>query len=242
MEISLSQAILLAKEGRKLEAGWILEEILRLDTSNELAWLWYADCAETIDERVKILQSCLRYNPLAERARTGLQILEKAGSSSDTLSMQPDLQLPVTGQEAGQELSMAFQIPVIEDQDDFKDQAIPYPSDESPAEAQDGWELSEGGAVFTVSPETITEDEFDEIASRTEAYLNTRPELNRRRSTRAKVQDDWNDLVISTADWTPVQTEVEPSSSSRGVKTLLMALVLVAVLVILATAILLQML
>lgn len=71
----LQEAIVLAREGRKAEARWLLERVLRDDRENETAWLWYADCVETYDERLAALESCLRANPNALRARAGLRLL-----------------------------------------------------------------------------------------------------------------------------------------------------------------------
>lgn len=79
IESMLLEAVQLAREGRTVEARWLVQEVLRRDRSNETAWLLMADCAETREESIMALESCLRHVPNAPRARVGLDILRSEG-------------------------------------------------------------------------------------------------------------------------------------------------------------------
>jgi hypothetical protein len=46
------QALVLARSGQKAEARELLREVLQTDRANEMAWLWYSDCVETLEERI----------------------------------------------------------------------------------------------------------------------------------------------------------------------------------------------
>ena len=80
---TLQEAIDLVRQGQKAQARALLEEVLRADSSNETAWLWLADCAETREEGIQALKTCLETIPHASRARAALEILssEKNGST-----------------------------------------------------------------------------------------------------------------------------------------------------------------
>ena len=79
IENILLEAVHLAREGRTVEARWLVQEVLRQDRANETAWLLMADCAETREESIMALESCLRHVPNAPRARVGLDILRSEG-------------------------------------------------------------------------------------------------------------------------------------------------------------------
>ncbi len=80
METQLfEKAVEVAQAGRKEEARELFQQVLRADPANEMAWIWYSDCVETIEERAEALQACLRLNPGAKQAQAGLAVLKQAG-------------------------------------------------------------------------------------------------------------------------------------------------------------------
>ena len=83
VDLTLQEAIELVRQGQKAQARALLEDVLRADSANETAWLWMADCAETQDDGIQALKTCLEHVPNASRARAALEILsaEKNGSA-----------------------------------------------------------------------------------------------------------------------------------------------------------------
>ncbi len=75
VETQLSKAINLALQGQRGQAREMLAEVLRENPTNQLAWLWYADCLETIEERIQALETYLSYQPDGRQARAGLHLL-----------------------------------------------------------------------------------------------------------------------------------------------------------------------
>jgi len=73
----LLQAIALCRAGKKSEAQPLLEEVLTAQPRNEIAWLWLADCQETLDERIEVLESFVEVVPEAKRAQNGLEALRR---------------------------------------------------------------------------------------------------------------------------------------------------------------------
>ena len=59
----LHRAILLARTGDKPAARQMLNEVVQVEPYNITAWFWLADAQETFDERVSVLETCLRHNP-----------------------------------------------------------------------------------------------------------------------------------------------------------------------------------
>lgn len=184
IDTMLREAIELAQEGRKTEARWVLQEILRDDVTNESAWLWYADCGETRGDRVQALETCLRNNPGATRARAALDLLNADGETSYNDGM-----VAVTGGFGEEPEEPGPFLPVEIDPDEsafpaslLKDD-LPFPvlieeqgfSPEPQRSDADEWVLSGGANVFTVAPETVTEEDFSAIATRTETSLESRP-------------------------------------------------------------------
>jgi hypothetical protein len=145
------QAVSLARSGRKVEARRLLEQILKADRTNEMAWLWYAECVETPAERARALEACMRINPQAQRARLSLSALQQTGQ----LANDDGLTIPVF---IGEE------------------EEHPARPDRVLSNA-DQWVLSPESGVFTVSPEHITAEEFDRVEARTEAFLLKNPDL-----------------------------------------------------------------
>ncbi len=145
------EAVSLARAGRKAEARKMFEQLLKADRTNEMAWLWYAECVETPAERVHALEACVRINPQAQRVRLSLTALQRTG----LLSNDTGLTLPVV---VGEE-----------------DEKPPKPPRNLTPEDQ--WVLSPDSGVFTISPEQISRDEFERVEKRTEAFLLKNPDL-----------------------------------------------------------------
>lgn len=145
------QAVSLARSGRKAEARKLLEQILKADRTNEMAWLWYAECVETPAERARALEACVRINPQAQRVRLSLSVLQQTGHLAD---------------------DDGLTIPVFIGEEEER----PPKSDRVLSNA-DQWVLSPESGVFTVSPEHITAEEFNRVEARTEAFLLKNPDL-----------------------------------------------------------------
>ena len=145
------QAVSLARSGRKVEARRLLEQILKADRTNEMAWLWYAECVDTPAERTQALEACMRINPQAQRVRLSLSALHQTGQ----LSNDTGLTVPV----------------FIGEEEEFPLKPA------RPRSAADRWVTSPESGVFTVSPENITTEEFTRVEKRTEAFLMKNPDL-----------------------------------------------------------------
>jgi hypothetical protein len=68
----LQRAIGFIKEGRRAEAQAILQAIIRQDSHNETAWLWYAESCPLSSERIQVLEEMLAANPGSRQARAAL--------------------------------------------------------------------------------------------------------------------------------------------------------------------------
>lgn len=73
----LRSGIEAARGGNKAVARGIFEQVIKLDSRNEAAWLWLASVLETPADRRRALQQVLSINPNNERAQ---QALAKLGS------------------------------------------------------------------------------------------------------------------------------------------------------------------
>ena len=86
----LDRGIAAARRGEKAVARQMLEDVLRQDGNNELAWIWLASVVPTKRERRICLERVLQINPNNERAREALIKLVGIGGS-DTVDSR-DLQ------------------------------------------------------------------------------------------------------------------------------------------------------
>lgn len=68
----LDSGIAAARAGENEAARQLLEQVIRLDGNNELAWIWLASVVPTVDERRICLERVLEINPRNERAREAL--------------------------------------------------------------------------------------------------------------------------------------------------------------------------
>lgn len=75
LERQLRAGIRAAQQGDQQRARQLLEDLLRRDRDNELAWIWLASVGQSTRERRLCLERVLRINPLNQRARTALNSL-----------------------------------------------------------------------------------------------------------------------------------------------------------------------
>lgn len=75
-ENDLREAILLIKTGNKAEAQKILKSLLEVDLSNIHAWVWYVETLDTLNQKIRALELCSKYNPDNERVQKGLEALK----------------------------------------------------------------------------------------------------------------------------------------------------------------------
>lgn len=74
----LQQAIELIKAGRNGEARSLLQSLIKSDSRNVAAWLWYVDACQTQAERLKVLETCARLNPGHPQVEQALMALRPA--------------------------------------------------------------------------------------------------------------------------------------------------------------------
>lgn len=79
----LEHGIASAKSGDKAGARTMLEKVLRVDTENELAWIWMASVTSDMRARRACLERVLRINPNNHRAREALNALVGVGTGGD---------------------------------------------------------------------------------------------------------------------------------------------------------------
>ncbi len=165
----LLQAVNLIKAGQRTEARELLRELLQEDRKNELAWLWYAECAESKIARIQILESCVRANPQANQAWLLLTELRRANSA-----VHPEENVAPTQ-------------PVKANRQRRDDPAREKPCIEE-------WKEEDGGKVFTVSPDCLSKEEFKRIEERASESLKRNPVVKITRR-----EDDWWDFETGYA-------------------------------------------
>jgi predicted esterase len=89
----LQSAIQLVYGGKTAEARRELGRILKADPCDVPAWLWYAETYTSIEQRIQILEACLRVNPTDARVQQALAALTShrnniLPSKTDTASKQ----------------------------------------------------------------------------------------------------------------------------------------------------------
>ena len=72
----LKQGIAAAKEGRNAEAWRLLDQALRQNQRNELAWLWLSRVVDSQEQQIKCLENVLAINPHNTVARETLDELQ----------------------------------------------------------------------------------------------------------------------------------------------------------------------
>ena len=72
----LQRGITAARSGRSVEARQILEQVVKADPDNEMAWLWLSGLVTTREQKRTCLERVLRANPENVYARAGLARLQ----------------------------------------------------------------------------------------------------------------------------------------------------------------------
>jgi tetratricopeptide (TPR) repeat protein len=80
----LQRGIAAARSGRSAEALNILEQVVKMEPENEMAWLWLSGLMRSNEQKRACLENVLRANPENVYARAGLMRLQ------DTVPMAPD--------------------------------------------------------------------------------------------------------------------------------------------------------
>lgn len=75
IQARLREGIDAAKQGDRLTARRLLQQVLAYDRNNELALMWMASVVDTLEERRSFLQRALQINPNNARAREALRRL-----------------------------------------------------------------------------------------------------------------------------------------------------------------------
>jgi|GEM_PF-837105 len=91
----LQSIIQLAHSGKTMEARHEYERIIKADPCDVTAWFWYAETWPSIEQRIQILEACLRANPGEEQVQQALAALtsrgEKVVSPSTNKASKPDI-------------------------------------------------------------------------------------------------------------------------------------------------------
>jgi hypothetical protein len=74
--MDIKQAIAFVKQGRKVEAQDILADLIHANPHDITAWFWYVETLDSIEERVKVLNSCLQDNPENPQVIKALDMLK----------------------------------------------------------------------------------------------------------------------------------------------------------------------
>jgi hypothetical protein len=82
VEAMVREGVNALKAGRKEEAGVLLLGEVELDPYNEDAWLWLSGIVESPEDQRTCLENVLSINPNNARARSGLEYLDRMGSSA----------------------------------------------------------------------------------------------------------------------------------------------------------------
>ncbi len=77
----LQAGIEAARSGDRAKARRLLEQVIEVDDSNELAWIWLASGVNTVRERRECLERVLQINPNNTRAREALSRLDPRDSA-----------------------------------------------------------------------------------------------------------------------------------------------------------------
>jgi ribosomal protein L40E len=68
--------------GQKDKARRLLEQVIEADQTNETAWLWLSAVVDTMEERIRCLETALKLNPANQDAKMALEWL-RAGVVSE---------------------------------------------------------------------------------------------------------------------------------------------------------------
>lgn len=82
MQEKLKAGIEAARQGEKAAARRLLRQVVDNEPNNEIAWMWLASVAESLQERRLCLERVVRLNPKNARAREALQQLDAIAGPS----------------------------------------------------------------------------------------------------------------------------------------------------------------
>ena len=74
----LQKGVAAARSGRSIEAQQLLQQVVKADPGNEMAWLWLSGLVATNRQKHACLEQVLRANPENIYARAGLARLKRA--------------------------------------------------------------------------------------------------------------------------------------------------------------------
>jgi len=74
--LSLDECVALIKNGKMVEARQVLQSILQSDLHNLNGWYWYVGTLDTPEQKVKILQLCLKSNPDNQKVKGAIRTFE----------------------------------------------------------------------------------------------------------------------------------------------------------------------
>jgi hypothetical protein len=89
---TLQEAIALVKQGQKREARQVLEALMRANPSDVNAWFWYAETIDSLEQRIRVLEMCLKANPGHPQAEKALAVLRAQLAPPEPEAPKPDLQ------------------------------------------------------------------------------------------------------------------------------------------------------
>ena len=91
----VQQAIAAYKSGQKDHSRSLLLQAIEIDERHEQAWLWLSAVVDDLDEQQICLENVLALNPANERARKGLEIVNrKIAEKQAKASEEDELALP----------------------------------------------------------------------------------------------------------------------------------------------------
>ncbi len=76
MATLLEQGIIAAKNGQKMQAKTLFQQVLLADDRNERAWLWMSEAADSPIEQIACIERALAINPDNKTAELALQTLK----------------------------------------------------------------------------------------------------------------------------------------------------------------------
>jgi hypothetical protein len=99
----LNKAIELSRSSKKIEARELLLAIIKVNSQNEAAWLWYADTFSDNLDRFAAMEQCLQNNPNSQIAKKWLATFKKEEVNRTRLSIQelPDIKEKADEQKIG---------------------------------------------------------------------------------------------------------------------------------------------
>lgn len=90
----LEHAIGLMQSGKIEDARKLLELIIKDDRNNIPAWHWYAETWPKVSDKIRVWETCLRYNPANQRAQEALRDLNF--NQTNKVNIEPNLPLTRT--------------------------------------------------------------------------------------------------------------------------------------------------